>query len=174
MQHADTPPEDRRSATVASSGHDGHPSAADNSLESRQSAADNSPESRRLAADSSLEGRRFAAVAATGDGDVDAATLFDYHQEGTVVWATYAGGEVRLGHLVGTRSGGTLEFRYAHLTTGGDTASGHCVSRIEALPDGRLRLHETWQWESRDGAGTSVVEEVAADGSMSSGSITSC
>jgi hypothetical protein len=28
--------------------------------------------------------------------------------------------------------------------------------------DGRLRLEETWEWESRDGSGTSVVEQVTA------------
>jgi hypothetical protein len=27
------------------------------------------------------------------------------------------------------------------------------------LPDGRLRLRETWAWESREGTGTSVLEE---------------
>jgi hypothetical protein len=42
----------------------------------------------------------------------------------------------------------------------GTTATGRCESRIEALADGRLRLHETWAWESQEGAGTSVVEEI--------------
>jgi hypothetical protein len=28
--------------------------------------------------------------------------------------------------------------------------------------DGRLRLHETWAWDSQPGSGTSVVEEVAS------------
>jgi hypothetical protein len=41
----------------------------------------------------------------------------------------------------------------------GRTATGRCESRIEELPDGRLRLHETWAWDSQDGSGTSVVEE---------------
>jgi hypothetical protein len=34
------------------------------------------------------------------------------------------------------------------------------VSTITTLPDGRLRMDETWQWESRPGSGTSAVEEV--------------
>jgi truncated hemoglobin YjbI len=38
---------------------------------------------------------------------------------------------------------------------------GHQRAFIELLPDGRLRSHETWAWESRDGTGTSVIEEVA-------------
>ncbi|MFE9766551.1 hypothetical protein ACFYPC_18795 [Streptomyces sp. NPDC005808] len=42
----------------------------------------------------------------------------------------------------------------------GGTSSGHCVSRVTELPDGRVRLEETWEWESQRGSGTSSVEEV--------------
>jgi ADP-ribose pyrophosphatase YjhB (NUDIX family) len=111
----------------------------------------------------SLDGRIFADVTAAHAGDVGADTRFQYHEErdGTV-WARYAGGTITLGFLVGTRSGDRLDFRYSHVTADGTTASGHCQSSIEVLDDGRLRLHETWQWESRDGSGTSTVEEIAA------------
>ena len=57
-------------------------------------------------------------------------------------------------------AGDTLRFRYAHVRPDGETATGRCESTIETLADGRLRLHETWAWESREGTGTSVVEEV--------------
>jgi hypothetical protein len=108
----------------------------------------------------SLDGRRFGSVSNTSDGEVDADTVFHYRQDGEVVSASYAGGQVRRGELIGTREGDTLEFRYVHLNLDGRTASGHCVSRVEVLDDGRLRLHETWEWESMPGAGTSVVEEL--------------
>jgi hypothetical protein len=107
----------------------------------------------------SLDGRTLHGVSNTGDGDVGAATVFRYHEDAGVIWAEYAGGAVRRGYLVGTRDGGRLDFRYVHLDTEGDTAWGHCTSRVEVLADGRVRLHETWSWESRDGAGESVVEE---------------
>jgi hypothetical protein len=107
----------------------------------------------------SLEGRSLVGVSNSGDGDVGSATVFRYHEDAGAVWADYAGGAVRRGYLVGTRDGDRLDFRYVHLDTDGGTASGHCTSRIEELPDGRVRLHETWSWESRDGAGESVVEE---------------
>jgi hypothetical protein len=32
------------------------------------------------------------------------------------------------------------------------------------LPDGRVRLEETWEWESRAGHGTSVVEQIPDEG----------
>jgi len=113
----------------------------------------------------SLDGRSFHDVTPVHAGDVGAGTRFEYHQESDgTVWGRYAGGSVRLGFLVGVRVDDTLEFRYSHVTVDGETANGRCASQIEQLPDGRLRLHETWAWESRDGIGTSVVEEILMDG----------
>ena len=59
-----------------------------------------------------------------------------------------------------SRAGDSLRFRYAQLLEDGRTATGRCESRIEELADGRLRLHETWAWDSQPGSGTSVVEEI--------------
>jgi hypothetical protein len=108
----------------------------------------------------SLHGRRFHPVADVEGGDVGADTVFEYVEEDGIVHARYGGGAVRLGFLVGTRSGDVLRFRYAQVRADGSTATGRCESRVEALEDGRLRLHESWAWESHEGAGTSVVEEV--------------
>jgi RimJ/RimL family protein N-acetyltransferase len=108
-----------------------------------------------------LGGRIFAAPdTAALTGDVGPATRFSYNEEAEgLVWARYEGGDVALGHLTGRRDGERLEFRYSHVDIAGDTASGHCETRIEQLPDGRLRLHETWVWDSREGSGTSVLDE---------------
>lgn len=111
----------------------------------------------------SLDGRRFRDVTADHAGDVGDDTYFEYREEPDgVVHARYEGGSVRLGYLVGTRTDDNLDFRYTHVTEKGDTASGRCRSRIESLPDGRLRMHETWEWTSHPGSGTSVVEEIPA------------
>jgi hypothetical protein len=67
---------------------------------------------------------------------------------------------VRLGYLVGIRDGDELDFRYVQLRVDGTTASGQCRSRVHLLSDGRLRLEESWEWESTEGAGTSSVEEL--------------
>lgn len=107
-----------------------------------------------------IDGRRFAGVTNSAGGEVGSGTVFTYHQEGGTVWADYGGGAVRKGFLVGTRTGGTLDFRYSHLGVTGGTAGGRCTSEIEVLADGRVRLHESWAWESRPGTGTSVVEEI--------------
>jgi catechol 2,3-dioxygenase-like lactoylglutathione lyase family enzyme len=112
-------------------------------------------------AEKGLDGKIFRAVSDVEGGEVDAATVFTYHERDGDIWAEYEGGQIKRGHLVGTRDGDRLDFRYSQLNTAGETSTGHCLSTVETLPDGRLRLAETWQWESRPGSGTSVVEEVA-------------
>lgn len=93
-----------------------------------------------------LDGRMFRDVTPHPAGDVGGDTSFAYQEdaEGTI-WATYAGGGVRRGYLVGTRSGDQLDVRYVHVTIDATTAAGHCTSRLERLADGRMRINETWR-----------------------------
>ncbi|MFJ9339201.1 hypothetical protein ACIRP0_07890 [Streptomyces sp. NPDC101733] len=107
----------------------------------------------------SLDGLVLVPVADQAPGQVGRQTRFEYREQDGRVWAEYSGGDVVRGHLVGTRTGDTIEFRYVQLRPDGTTASGHCVSVLVELPDGRLRLEETWTWESQEGSGTSVVEQ---------------
>jgi hypothetical protein len=111
----------------------------------------------------SMDGRVLRGVETDGDGEVGGETTFHFDQDGDLVHARYAGGSVRLGHLVGTTRGRELSFRYAQVNTDGETATGHSEDRIELLEDGRVRLHETWAWDSRAGSGTSVLEEVEGE-----------
>ncbi|GAA4288730.1 hypothetical protein GCM10022262_30900 [Georgenia daeguensis] len=102
----------------------------------------------------------FAGVSNSPTGQVGGATRFRYREDDGVIWAEYAGGDVVRGFLVGTRQEDRLHFRYTHLDADRMTANGVCESRIVVLPDGRVRLEESWAWESRPERGTSVVEEV--------------
>lgn len=108
------------------------------------------------------DGRRFRSASNSPGGDVSGETVFHYRQQGDVVWATYAGGAVTLGTLIATVApDGGLSMRYAHVRPDGALVTGTCTSTPEVLPDGRLRLHERWQWTGgATGAGTSVVEEL--------------
>jgi hypothetical protein len=106
--------------------------------------------------------RFFVPVSNTDNGEVGSSTVFHYRQAGGVVWATYEGGGVRFGTLIATvGEAGRLDVRYSHVNRGGELMTGSCKSTPEVLPDGRLRLHERWQWTSGDGSrGESIVEEV--------------
>lgn len=109
------------------------------------------------------EGKTFIAVANSESGEVSDRTTFRYHQDGDLFWAEYAGGMVRLGFMVGLAApDGTLAFSYQHVNSGGEIRTGRCASTPEVLPDGRIRLHERWQWTNGSlDKGESVVEEVA-------------
>jgi hypothetical protein len=43
----------------------------------------------------------------------------------------------------------------------GQVHGGRSVAEMSSLPDGRIRMLEHFQWESRAGSGTNVLEEVS-------------
>jgi hypothetical protein len=50
---------------------------------------------------------------------------------------------------------------YQHLNIQGELMAGKCVSKPEVLESGKIRLHEQWQWTSKDFSnGESIVEEI--------------
>lgn len=107
-------------------------------------------------------GRIFRSCSNTAEGEVDARTTFRYRQQGDIVWAEYAGGKIRFGQLIGmVLPDGKLELRYQHVNEAGELMTGLCLSTPTVLPDGRLRLYESWQWTCGDRAsGESVIEEI--------------
>jgi len=110
----------------------------------------------------SYDNRRFVSVNNSGNGEVTSETIFHYHQEGDLVWATYLGGAIVFGSLIAkVDEQDRLEMCYQHLNSNGELMTGKCRSSPEILPDGRLRLREVWQWTSGDlSQGESVVEEI--------------
>jgi hypothetical protein len=108
------------------------------------------------------DGRVFRAVETSDTGEVDSQTTFFYKQNGNIVTAEYRGGDILSGHLIATCDDrGELQMRYHHVNRSGDLMTGICHTVPEILPDGRLRLHETWQWTSGSlASGTSILEEV--------------
>ena len=109
-----------------------------------------------------LDGRTFTTAENTENGEVSDETTFSYHQRDNIVWAEYSGGSVVTGHLLGViRPDGKLEIRYHHINTDGEVLAGTCVSSIVEAPNGRVELHESWQWFTGDrSAGSSRVVEV--------------
>jgi hypothetical protein len=107
-------------------------------------------------------GRIFRSCANSPEGEVDARTTFRYRQQGDIVWAEYAGGKIRFGQLLGVvLPDDKIEARYQHINEAGELMTGLCLSTPEMLPDGRLRLHEAWQWTCGERAsGASIVEEL--------------
>lgn len=108
--------------------------------------------------------RVFRSVQNSETGEVSSETRFYYHQKGNVVWAEYAGGEIIFGNLIAkVFDDDSLEMRYQHLNVRGEFMTGKCDSKPEMLANGKIRLHEKWQWTCGDfSKGESVVEEITA------------
>jgi hypothetical protein len=108
------------------------------------------------------DGRVFRSSTNSAGGDVDTGTTFRYRQRDDIVWATYDGGAIAVGTLIAKiDEAGNLDVRYQHVTTDGELKTGRCRSRPERLPDGRLRIHEDWEWTGgAQGTGASTVDEV--------------
>jgi hypothetical protein len=104
------------------------------------------------------DARRFSPVPAAPGRTVVA----DYHQQQDLIWAEFAGGEVRRGSLAGTSApDGELQFAYCMVLTSGESITGVCRSVPQVLGDGRIRLTEHWE-RFGDGAdsGISILEEL--------------
>lgn len=99
----------------------------------------------------SFEGKTFRSVANTENGEVGAETIFHYHQQESVVWADYEGGEIVKGHLMANAlASGQLDIRYHHINQRGEIMTGKCLSTPEVLVNGKILLKEEWQWLSGD------------------------
>jgi hypothetical protein len=106
--------------------------------------------------------KTFRSASATANGDVNAETIFIYRQDEEIITASYAGGDVISGHLIATvDEQGRLDMRYHHVNTKKELRTGKCISTPEVLANGKLLLHEQWEWTCGDMAkGQSTLEEI--------------
>lgn len=108
------------------------------------------------------DGKIFAPKVNTENGEVDSETLFKYHQNDNIMWAEYSGGDVIKGNIIGSvLDKGELEFSYQHINKKGELRIGKCHSVPYILDNGKLELHEEWQWLNGDKSkGSSIIVEV--------------
>lgn len=106
--------------------------------------------------------KKFRPVINSENGETTKKTLFEYKQTGNILSSEYEGGQIVKGHLIGlVDKTGTIEMRYHQINSKGELMTGICQSKPEIMPNGKIRLHETWQWTSGDKSnGTSILEEV--------------
>ena len=109
--------------------------------------------------------KKFRPILNAENGETSSETIFLYWQNDDILMATYKGGKIATGHLLGkVDEFGNIKMRYHQINTAGELMTGFCHSKPEILTDGRLRLHETWQWTSGDGSkGKSILEEVKTE-----------
>lgn len=108
------------------------------------------------------DNKTFIPLSNSENGEVDAQMQFVYKQTGNVVTSTYSGGRIRTGHLIALVDAlGNLDMRYHQVNDKGEITTGICKSTPEQLPNGKIRMHEKWQWTSGDlSEGESLLEEL--------------
>ncbi len=106
--------------------------------------------------------KTFKPVSNTENGETSAETLFHYAQKDNILTASYSGGKIKSGHLIGlVAENGIIDMHYHQVNDQDQLMTGVCSSKPEILPNGKIRLHETWQWTSGDlSSGNSIIEEI--------------
>ena len=107
-----------------------------------------------------LDGLVMNAVETDPNGVIGIDTFFHFRQEGQYVNAEYSGGRVNKGYLVGIVKGDGLRFRYCQLESDASLNGGESKCDLERK-DGLIRIVEHFQWESREGGGQNVLQEIA-------------
>jgi hypothetical protein len=108
-----------------------------------------------------LHDRRFV-PRANPHGVSGADTVFHYQVDGAALRATYRGGRVTLGHVVGRATGGdAIETLYHSLTADGELLAGWSRGRVGVDADGRTTLDFEWGWlAGAEGGGESSYVEL--------------
>lgn len=106
--------------------------------------------------------RIFKPVSNTANAETTEETVFVYKQNGYVLTSEYKGGQILKGHLIGIVDDmGNINMRYHQINIQGVLMTGICSSTPELMENGKVRLHEKWQWTSGDlSKGSSILEEV--------------
>jgi hypothetical protein len=105
--------------------------------------------------------KKFRPISNTENGETSNETLFHYKQTGNMLTAEYSGGKIKYGHLIGLVDElGNITMRYHQINDNDELMTGICFSTPEILENGKIRLHESWEWTSGDQSkGTSIIEE---------------
>jgi hypothetical protein len=103
----------------------------------------------------------FRPIRNTEHGETSNETVFHYRQTGNILTAEYSGGKIKYGHLIGlVKESGNIDMRYHQVNDKGELMTGICKSTPEILANGKIRLHEKWEWTSNDKSkGQSILEE---------------
>ena len=104
----------------------------------------------------------FRPTSNTENGETSSETIFHYKQVDNVLTSEYSGGKIKYGHLIGlVDKNGNIEMCYHQVNNKDELMTGICKSKPEILENGKIRLHESWEWTSGDKSkGQSIIEEI--------------
>lgn len=107
-----------------------------------------------------LNNVKMNVIETAGNGIVNELTIFTFSQTDNFISATYSGGQILKGYLVGILNQNKLSFSYCQLQTNGkmDNGQSECDILIE---NEKIRLIEHFTWASRNGeTGINIFQEL--------------
>lgn len=106
-------------------------------------------------------GKIFKPIENTENGETSNETVFLYKQVGNILTSEYSIGKIEKGHLIGiVDENGNIDMRYHQVNEKNEIMTGICKSKPEILENGKIRLHESWEWTSGNNSkGKSIIEE---------------
>lgn len=109
-----------------------------------------------------LNNIRMNVVKTADNGVVNHETIFLFSQKQDMISASYSGGKVVQGFLVGRfLSANQLTFSYCQMQKDGTLDNGLSTCEVSRNEEGKLLLIEHFEWKSRPGEfGTNVFQEI--------------
>jgi hypothetical protein len=108
-----------------------------------------------------LDNVKMNVVQTAPNGVVNELTIFTFSQNDNFISATYTGGRIFKGYLVGTIDRNKLLFSYCQLQTDGRMDNGQSECDITIGEDGKIKLIEHFKFTSKNNeAGINVFREL--------------
>ncbi len=100
-----------------------------------------------------LDNKRFV-TAQNSQGLSSNETTFHYHQQKEIITATYEGGSIQKGFIVGKQTGmNQIKLLYNCVTTEGKLLAGESSGMVSKNAEGRLQINLDWKWLNGDQSG---------------------
>ncbi|MCL2011398.1 MAG: hypothetical protein FWG75_01210 [Cystobacterineae bacterium] len=98
-----------------------------------------------------LNNKQFKSTSNSENGEVSSDTVFYYKQNGGIISATYQGGSILQGQIIGKIfEDNHLEFAYQHINKNDEIMTGKCISYPKLNEDKKIIIEEYWEWTCRD------------------------
>jgi hypothetical protein len=109
-----------------------------------------------------LNNKQFKSLSNSDNGEISGDTTFYYTQNGEIISATYQGGSILQGQIIGKIvEDNHLEFAYQHINKDNEIMTGKCISYPKLNADKKIILMEYWEWTCRDNSkGESTLIEI--------------
>ena len=106
--------------------------------------------------------KKFKVISNSNNGEVSANLIFHYFQKEQIVTCNYSDATILEGHILGiVNLDGSIDIHYHQINIKNELKAGVCFSTPKLLPNGKIQIHEKWQWTSGDNSkGFTILEEL--------------